>query len=83
MSYALTKHAQEACFVRSIAPEWLERAMTMPQWTEPDEIDPALEHRFAVISEFGERVLRVIVNHTLEPELVITAFSDRRLRGAR
>ena len=83
MSYTLTKHALENMRARRITLEWLERALAAPDWTEPDDVDPALEHRFAVIHEFGDRVLHVIVNPTAEPERVITAFFDRRLRGAR
>lgn len=83
MSYTLTKHALENMRARQITTEWLERALAAPDWTEPDEDDPALEHRFALIAEFGDRVLRVIVNRTVVPERVITAFFDRRLRGAR
>lgn len=83
MSYTLTRHALESIRDRGIALEWVERALAAPDWTEPDEIDAALEHRFVVIPEFGERVLRVIVNHRVDPERVITAFFDRRLRGAR
>lgn len=83
MSYTLTCHAREMCRARGIEQKWIEIALRAPQWIEPDEVDPALEHRFAVIHEFGDRVLRVIVNQTTEPERVITAFFDRRLRGAR
>jgi hypothetical protein len=87
MRYTLTEHARDAIHKRGIAIEWLERALDTPQWRVPDELDAALEHRLAVIPEFGGRVLRVIVNTTAEPERVITAYFDRAalraLRGER
>ena len=52
--------------------------MEGPQWTEPDPVDAALEHRLDAIPEFGNRVLRVIVNIAATPPRVITAYFDRR-----
>lgn len=62
MNYELTQHAKDALAKRKILIEWMERALTSPQRTEPDTNDANLEHRLAVITEHGNRVLRVVVN---------------------
>ena len=81
MNYALTEHARDAMQKRGIRTEWLERTVAAPQSRAPDEVDDELEHRLAAIPEFGNRVLRVIVNTRTLPERVITVYFDRRMRG--
>jgi hypothetical protein len=44
---------------RNISYEWVERTARAPEWREPDPNDPAVERRFCVMSEFGNRILRV------------------------
>ena len=66
MNYTLTQHARENLRERSISLAWVDRALTAPEWTETDAVDPHLEHRFAVIPEFGGRVLRVICTDPLK-----------------
>ncbi|MFH1086669.1 MAG: DUF4258 domain-containing protein [Chloroflexota bacterium] len=83
MAYTLTEHARSAMQKRGIRLAWLERALAEPGWREPDAVDCQLEHRLAIISEFGDRVLRVIVNTEADPERVVTMYFDRRLRGGR
>ena len=78
MDYILTEHAQDALVRRQIPLEWLERVLNAPEATETDPMDPELEHRLAQITEFGGRVLRVIVNCKTTPPRVVTAFFDRR-----
>lgn len=78
MDYLLTKHAREALEKRQISVAWLERTLDQPTWTEPDPLDSDLEHRLAAVPEFGDRVLRVIVNSKVAPLRVITAYFDRR-----
>jgi len=56
----------------------MEQALTTPGVTEADPVDPDLEHRLARIPEFGDRVLRVIVNGRKTPPRVVTVFFDRR-----
>jgi uncharacterized DUF497 family protein len=82
MAYTLTEHAHDAMEKRGIAVEWLERTLVAPQRREPDKTDGQLEHRMAAIPEFGNRVLRVIVNTAVEPERVITMYFDRAARRA-
>jgi hypothetical protein len=52
--------------------------LTLPEVTEADPVDANLERRLARIREFGDRVLRVIVNRKRTPPSVITVFFDRR-----
>lgn len=78
MQYVLTEHARDVLEKRRIETAWVERALTAPEATEADPVDPELEHRLARIPEFGHRVLRVIVNVGRTPPRVVTAFFDRR-----
>ena len=78
MEYVLTEHARDALEKRRIPLAWMERALGTPEATEADPVDPDLEHRLARISEFGNRVLRVIVNGKRTPPHVVTVFFDRR-----
>ncbi|MDE2060697.1 MAG: DUF4258 domain-containing protein, partial [candidate division NC10 bacterium] len=63
---------------RRIALQWVKQVLTRPEWIEPDPVDPNLEHRLAPVAEFGNRVLRVVVNGTASPQRVVTAYFDRR-----
>ncbi|MDE2322953.1 MAG: DUF4258 domain-containing protein [candidate division NC10 bacterium] len=78
MDYALTQHARDALEKRRIALQWVKQVLTRPEWIEPDPVDPNLEHRLAPVAEFGNRVLRVVVNGTASPQRVVTAYFDRR-----
>lgn len=78
MAYELTEHARDALAKRHIALEWVERAFDAPEATEADPVDPDLEHRLARIPEWGNRVLRVIINGKTLPPRIVTVFFDRR-----
>jgi len=78
MDYVLTQHARDALEKRQISLAWMEQTLTAPETIEADPIDSDLEHRLARIPEFGDRVLRVIVNGKKTPPHVVTAFFDRR-----
>jgi len=78
VDYVLTDHARDALEKRQIQIAWMEQALTTPEVTEADPVDPDLEHRLARIPEFGDRVLRVIVNGRKTPPHVVTVFFDRR-----
>lgn len=62
INYELTQHAGDALVKRKIKMTWLERVLAFPQRIEPDATDPMIEHRLAEISEYENRVLRVIIN---------------------
>lgn len=76
--YVLTQHARDALAKRQIEIDWMEQALTAPEVIEPDPVDPDLEHRLARVPQFGDRVLRVIINSKRKPPLVVTVFFDRR-----
>lgn len=78
MEYTLTEHARDALQKRRIDLDWVERALDAPELTEPDPLDAELEHRMTRIAEFGDRVLRVVVNGHKTPPHIVTAFFDRR-----
>jgi hypothetical protein len=75
-----TKHVLLRMVKRELREEWIERVVRNPSRVEPDEVDPALEHRLAPVPELANRVLRVIVSKD-EPKRVITAHLDRKMKG--
>ena len=81
MNYEWTQHAKDALVKRAISVEWLERVLRFPKIVEPDEIDATLEHRLAVVPEFGDRVLRIIVNPHTTPIKVVTLYFDCKMKG--
>ncbi len=80
MQIEYSKHARDAIIEREIDPEWIMHTLDNPVRTEPDAEDPGLTHFLARIPENGNRVLRVILNDTVTPPLVVSAFFDRRLK---
>ena len=81
MKYQLSKHALIRMRERKIETVWLEQTLTQPQRTEPDEDDPALEHRLAPIAEKDYRVLRVVSDPRANPLNIVTAHFDRSRKG--
>ena len=65
MKFEPTKHAQKAVAEREIPLEWIERTLDAPELILLDPNDATVERRFRRIPEFGERVLRVAVNRTV------------------
>jgi len=78
MDYVLTEHARDALKKRQIQIAWMKHALNAPEVIEADPVDPDLEHRLARIPDFGDRVLRVIINNRRTPPHVVTVFFDRR-----
>ncbi len=83
MKFRLSEHAREVITKREIKFEWLETALFKPDRTEVDKFDSELEHRLARISEFGNRILRVILKRDTDPVFIITVFFDRRIRSTK
>ena len=81
MEYTLSEHADITIRERKIDREWIERALTSPGRTAPDRDDPTATHVMIVIPENGNRVLRVIYNHTKNPIHLITVYFDRTQKG--
>jgi hypothetical protein len=81
MNYTLTQHANKVLAEREIPLEWMERTLNEPVLREPDPDDAALERRYRPISEFQGRVLRVVVNTSVDPFRVVSVFFDRSMKG--
>jgi len=81
IKFELTEHAKKALAERGIPIEWVERTLATPELRQPDPDDAEVERRFRRIPEFGDRVLRVAVNNTVEPERVVSVFFDRQMKG--
>lgn len=81
VEYQLTDHAVTTVSERNIDMSWIERAISHPARVEPDKSDPELQHHLLGIEENENRVLRVVINTTVEPLRVITAYFDRKLKG--
>jgi hypothetical protein len=76
----LTKHAQEALDVRSIAFAWIEEAVGSPDFVEPDPRQPGCTRSYKAIGEYGGRVLRVVHRPEGDDIVVITVHFDRGAR---
>ena len=66
---------------RAVPVEWVERTITNPALRVRDPDDPELERFFRQIPEFGDRVLRVVVNTTIGRWRVVSVYFDRGMRG--
>jgi Domain of unknown function (DUF4258) len=77
---AYTRHAERELGRRQISRAWVERTARQPLWVEPDPDEPDVQRRFAVVPEFGGRVLRVAVRETTTRLIVVTAVFDRGAR---
>jgi hypothetical protein len=80
LNYHLTQHARDVLAKRRIPLEWVERVLEHPERVQSDENDGDLEHRLARIPEYGNRVLRVIVNRVSIPEKIVTFYFDHNVR---
>ncbi len=80
MKLIYTEHTPQRMAKRQLREEWIERVVENTSRIEPDETDPTLEHRLAIVPELANRVLRVIVSKA-EPKRVITAHLDRKMKG--
>jgi hypothetical protein len=78
-SIILSEHAQDMLDEREIPLDWIERVLRNPVLEEPDRQNPGAIRAYAPITEFGNRMLRV-VHYDTETEIrVITLFFDRRM----
>ena len=57
------------------------RTLAAPELRLPDPDDATVERRYRQIPEHGGRVLRVVVNTTVEPVRVVSVFFDRKMKG--
>jgi hypothetical protein len=79
--YDLTQHAKDVITERDIQRVWLERVPESSELIEPDRDDPDLKHHVGRISEYGNRALHVVLNTSVTPIRVVTAYFDRKMRG--
>jgi hypothetical protein len=61
----LTAHARVRLRERQLKVEWVEAAVRIPDWVEPEPRDPGVERRFRAIEQFEDRILRVICVETV------------------
>lgn len=76
-----TAHAIVAMAEREIPAEWIERVVSEPALRLPDPNDPELERFFGIIPEYGDRVLRVVVNTRAATWRIVSVFFDRNMKG--
>ncbi len=74
----LTAHTKEMLIERNIPLEWVWQ--TINHFDDQQFLFDGTTHYFKTIAENGNRVLRVVVNETVDPHRVVTIFFDRRLR---
>jgi hypothetical protein len=75
------KTARHVISERNISDEWIDQVISDPDLVTKDHEDPELEHHLGTIEEFGNRVLRVVLNTTVEPSRIVTAYFDRSMKG--
>ncbi len=73
MEYSLSKHAMITIKERGIDQSYLEKTLESPELVLDDSLDKELQHRLKAFPEYGNRVLRVIINISHGPAHVITA----------
>jgi hypothetical protein len=66
---------------RAIETAWLESVLEAPALREPDPEEPRLQRWYRVIPARNGRVLRVVLDPSVEPARVISVFFDRGMRG--
>jgi len=80
MEYSLSKHAIVVIAERGIDQAYLEKTLESPELTLDDKYDKELQHRLRAFPEYGNRILRVVVNNSKSPVHVVTAYFDRSMR---
>lgn len=74
-------HAVRVLSEREIPVAWVNQTVDAPALRTIDPNDSNIERFFRVIPEYGDRVLRVVVNTSSSPWRVVTLFFDRGMRG--
>jgi len=76
-----TQHAHDVIEERLIDPARAALTVHSPEATLRDARDSEITHALRRVPEHGNRVLRVVYNHTVDPPRVVTAYFDRTLKG--
>ena len=79
--YSLTEHSKTRIQERGIRLEWICDTVQNPQKLKIDPDDSSKCYAFKTISEYGDRVLRVIYNKDRTPWAIISAYFDRNMKG--
>ena len=78
MNLRFTAHAEFVMRERGILPDWVDTTVEHP--TRRDAAADGTVHYLRRIHQFGGRWLRVVLNDTVDPRMVVTVFFDRRVR---
>lgn len=81
VNFELTEHAKLRISDRQISLNWIEMTLSAPQKVELDSKDPDLRHALLTITDYDNRVLRVIYNVKVIPNKVVSVYFDRKMRG--
>ena len=76
-----TRHALQAIEERKIQVNWVEETISRPDLRTNDPDDEELERFYKRIPEYGDRVLRAVVNTRKSPWRVVSAFFDGGMRN--
>lgn len=74
-----TSHATEMLVERGITEEWVWRTLKVPDRKRRHPEDGNM-HYTKVLREAQGRILHVVVDDHRQPNRIVTAFFDRRLR---
>ena len=77
-SLVFTAHARTMMHERGIQEDWIRNTVHNPDSTELRQDDEV--HYLKMIPENGGKVLRVVINPSVDPKRVITMFFDRRVK---
>ncbi|MEZ4593407.1 MAG: DUF4258 domain-containing protein [Chloroflexota bacterium] len=75
--FSFTAHAKYMLSERNIPEEWVWRTMANPSRKQKGK--DGNMHYTKPIRERDGRILHVVVNPNLDPQLIVTVFFDRRL----
>lgn len=75
--FELSTHTKDMLKERNIAEQWVWRTINTPD--RKHRGDDGNMHYTKTIRERDDRVLRVVVNADVQPNLIVTVFFDRRL----
>ncbi|MBI3990747.1 MAG: DUF4258 domain-containing protein [Candidatus Omnitrophica bacterium] len=81
MSIILSIHTRDMLVERNISEEWVWRTINNPDRENLGRDNN--NHYFKSISEYGGRILHVVVNSHVSPKKIVTVFFDRRQGGAK
>jgi hypothetical protein len=76
--YILSNHARGVLAEREILESWVWDTIAEPDNTWPGE--DGNRHYAKQIAERNGRILHVVVNPMVDPQRIVTAFFDRRLK---